>query len=43
VLAVQWHPEEDAATLAHQQRLFDWLVGAARTAREARTAPVSVA
>lgn len=40
VLAVQWHPEMDAATLPHQQALFDWLVGAARDARGAR---VSVA
>jgi len=31
VLAVQWHPELDAATVPHQQALFDWLVGAART------------
>jgi putative glutamine amidotransferase len=36
VLAVQWHPEMDAATLPHQQALFDWLVGAARDARAAR-------
>lgn len=26
VLAVQWHPEESAATDPLQQRLFDWLV-----------------
>lgn len=25
-LAVQWHPEESAATDPRQQRLFDWLV-----------------
>jgi putative glutamine amidotransferase len=28
VLAVQWHPEVDAATVPHQQALFDWVVGA---------------
>jgi putative glutamine amidotransferase len=26
VLAVQWHPEVDAADVPHQQALFDWLV-----------------
>lgn len=26
VLAVQWHPEVDAATVPHQQALFDWVV-----------------
>ena len=31
VLAVQWHPEVDAATVPHQQALFDWLVQSART------------
>ena len=30
VIAVQWHPEVDAATVPHQQALFDWLVSAAR-------------
>ena len=25
-IAVQWHPEVDAATVPHQQALFDWLV-----------------
>ena len=29
VVAVQWHPEVDAATVPHQQALFDWLVRAA--------------
>jgi putative glutamine amidotransferase len=29
VVAVQWHPEVDAATVPHQQALFDWVVGAA--------------
>jgi len=29
VLAVQWHPEVDAATVSHQQALFDWLVRSA--------------
>jgi putative glutamine amidotransferase len=28
VVAVQWHPEVDAATVPHQQALFDWVVGA---------------
>jgi putative glutamine amidotransferase len=27
VLAVQWHPEVDAATVPHQQGLFEWVVG----------------
>jgi putative glutamine amidotransferase len=31
VLAVQWHPEVDAATVPHQQALFDWLVREARS------------
>ena len=31
VLAVQWHPEVDAATVPHQQALFDWLVAAAQS------------
>lgn len=31
VIAVQWHPEVDAATIPHQQALFDWLVGAAQS------------
>jgi putative glutamine amidotransferase len=26
IVAVQWHPEVDAATVPHQQALFDWLV-----------------
>jgi putative glutamine amidotransferase len=30
-IAVQWHPEVDAATVPHQQALFDWLVGAAQS------------
>ena len=30
-IAVQWHPEVDAETVAHQQALFDWLVGAAQS------------
>jgi putative glutamine amidotransferase len=33
VLAVQWHPETDAAQVPRQQALFDWLVGAARPGR----------
>jgi putative glutamine amidotransferase len=37
-IAVQWHPEVDAATVPHQQALFDWLVAAARaTSRECWT------
>jgi putative glutamine amidotransferase len=32
ILAVQWHPEVDAARVPHQQALFDWLVEAARSA-----------
>ena len=35
VLAVQWHPEVDAATNSRHQALFDWLVGAARDHRAA--------
>ena len=31
VLAVQWHPEQDADRLPHQQALFDWLVDTARS------------
>lgn len=31
VLAVQWHPEDDADTAAHEQALFDAIVDAART------------
>jgi putative glutamine amidotransferase len=31
VLAVQWHPEVDAATVPHQQALFDWLVRTAQS------------
>jgi len=30
VLAVQWHPEDDAETAAHEQRLFDAIVEQAR-------------
>lgn len=30
-IAVQWHPEVDAATAPHQQALFDWLVHAAQS------------
>lgn len=30
LLAVQWHPEDTSADDAHQQALFDWLVGRAR-------------
>lgn len=35
-LAVQWHPEVDAATEPRHQALFDWLVGAARDHRAGR-------
>ncbi len=38
VLAVQWHPEVDAARVQQQQALFDWLV---RTARSRQVAPQS--
>ncbi|KQU65148.1 gamma-glutamyl-gamma-aminobutyrate hydrolase family protein [Phycicoccus sp. Root101] len=31
VIAVQWHPEVDAATVPHQQALFDWVVEAAQS------------
>lgn len=31
VVAVQWHPEVDAATVPHQQALFDWVVRAAQS------------
>ena len=31
VLAVQWHPEVDAAQVPHQQALFDWLVRSAQS------------
>ena len=30
VVAVQWHPEVDAATVPHQQALFDWVVSTAQ-------------
>jgi putative glutamine amidotransferase len=33
IVAVQWHPEVDAATVPHQQALFDWLVRVAGTTR----------
>ncbi|GAA1611085.1 gamma-glutamyl-gamma-aminobutyrate hydrolase family protein [Leucobacter chromiireducens] len=40
LLAVQWHPEDTAATDPTQQALFDWLVerAAARAARTERSA-----
>ena len=33
VLAVQWHPEDDADTADHQQGLFDSVVAAANSRR----------
>ena len=31
ILALQWHPEVDAATVPHNQAVFDWLVAAAQS------------
>ena len=36
-IAVQWHPEVDAATVPHNQALFDWLVAATRQPHELET------
>lgn len=37
LVAVQWHPELTAENDPNQQRLFDWLVNAARKYREGET------
>jgi putative glutamine amidotransferase len=37
MLAVQWHPEDDAETAPHQQALFDSIVAEAELRRRRRT------
>lgn len=41
VLAVQWHPEDNAAAAPRQQALFDWVVDRARRAAVGGTGAVA--
>lgn len=41
VLAVQWHPEDNAADAPRQQALFDWVVDRARPAAVGETGAVA--
>jgi putative glutamine amidotransferase len=43
VLAVQWHPEDDADVAPHEQRLFDSIVADADLHRENSNAPTAIA
>ncbi|MDQ0029915.1 gamma-glutamyl-gamma-aminobutyrate hydrolase family protein [Arthrobacter bambusae] len=39
IVAVQWHPEDNAATLPSDQALFDWVVQEARSRKLGKTEP----
>lgn len=39
IIAIQWHPEDNAATLASDQALFDWVVREARTRKLGKAEP----
>ncbi len=41
IIAIQWHPEDNAATLTSDQALFDWLVREARIRKLGKAQPHS--